>query len=86
MTFDIVISHDFPKVYIEISHVVEKIWRFSPSMLTFFIDFVDIFLTFPCCKNLLASHKTDDDAFLLSGHSKSFFSNFTLDFTLEFWH
>lgn len=34
----------------------------------------------------LTSHKTDDDAFLLSGHSKSFFSNFTLDFTLEFLH
>ena len=35
--------------FIEIPYVVPKIWRFSPSRLTIFIDFSD-FLTFPCCK------------------------------------
>ena len=49
VTFDIVISHVFPENAIEISRVVQKIWRFSPSILTIFIDFSN-FLTFICCK------------------------------------
>ena len=48
VTFN-VISRIFPEVFIEISQVVHKIWRFSSSVLAIFINFLD-FLTFPCYK------------------------------------
>ena len=37
----------FPENFVEITYVVMKIWRFSPSILTIFIKCLD-FLTFPC--------------------------------------
>ena len=49
VTFNIIISHIFFKNFNEIPQVVQKIWRFSPSILTIFINFSD-FLTFPCYK------------------------------------
>ena len=45
----------FPKNLIEISQVVQKIWRFSSSILSISINFLD-FLTFPCYK------ETNDDS------------------------
>ena len=48
--FNIIRSHIFPENFIEIPLVVQKIWRFSFSILTNFIDFSD-FLT----KKLMAS-------------------------------
>ena len=45
-TFNIIISHIFPESFIEISQVIQKIWRISLSLLTVFIDFLDFF-TFP---------------------------------------
>ena len=47
--FNTIISHNFPENFIEIAQVVQKIWRFSPSILTIFINFLD-FSTFPCYK------------------------------------
>ena len=48
--FNIIISHIFPEnVIIKIAQVVQKIWRFSPSILALFIYFSD-FLTFPYYK------------------------------------
>ena len=48
--FNIVTSHIFPEyVIIKIPQVVQKIWRFSPSILALFIYFSD-FLTFPYYK------------------------------------
>ena len=47
--FNIIISHIFTVKGIEILQTVQKIWRFSPSTLTIFINFLD-FLTFPCYK------------------------------------
>ena len=48
--FNIIVSHIFPEnVIIKIPQVVQKIWRFSPSILTLFIYFSD-FLTFPYYK------------------------------------
>ena len=48
--FNIIISHIFPEnVIIKIPQVVQKIWRFSPSILALFIYFSD-FLTFPYYK------------------------------------
>ena len=46
MCFDIIISHAFSENFIEIPQVIQKIWRFSPSILTnlFFSDFLDISL------------------------------------------
>ena len=49
VTFNIIISLIFPENFIEISQVFQKIWRFSPSILTIFINFSD-FLIFPCYK------------------------------------
>ena len=43
--FNTITSHTFPENFIEIAQVVQKIWRFSPSVLTI-LDF----LTFPCYK------------------------------------
>ena len=39
-----IISHIFSENFIEIAQVVEKIWSFSPSILTFFINFSDFLL------------------------------------------
>ena len=46
MTFNIIISHIFPKNFIEIPQVVQKILRFSLSILTFssIFQFFDISL------------------------------------------
>ena len=49
VTFNIIISHIFPENLIEIPQFVQKICRFSPSILTIFTNFSD-FLTFFCCK------------------------------------
>ena len=50
INFNIIISYIFPEnVIIKIPQVVQKIWRFSPSILAFFIFFSD-FLTFPYYK------------------------------------
>ena len=45
VTFDIIISHIFNEITIEIFQVVQKMWKFSPSILTIFTNFLDI-LTF----------------------------------------
>ena len=50
MTFNVSINHIFLKIFIEIAQVIQKMWRFSPSILNIFIDFLD-FLTFLCCKD-----------------------------------
>ena len=42
----LILSHIFPENFIEISQIFQKIWRFSPSVLTMFINFLG-FLTFP---------------------------------------
>ena len=48
--FNVIISHIFPEyVSIKTPQVVQKIWRFSPSVLTLFTYFSDS-LTFPCYK------------------------------------
>ena len=52
VTFYIIISHIFPENFIEISQVVQKIWRFFQSILSVFIDFSD-FLTFPCYRETI---------------------------------
>ena len=49
VTFKIIISHIFTENFIETPEVVQKIWRFSLSILTIFINFSD-FLTIPCYK------------------------------------
>ena len=41
VTLNIIISDTFPENFIEISQFVQKIWRFSPSILTIFIDFTN---------------------------------------------
>ena len=43
VTFNIVISHIFPKTFIEVPQVVQKIWRFSSSILAIFIIFFGFF-------------------------------------------
>ena len=47
VTVNIITSYNFPGNSIEIPQVVQKIWRFSSSILAVFIKFLD-FLTFPC--------------------------------------
>ena len=49
VTFNIIASHIFPEDFIEIPQVIQKVLRFSSSILTIFIDFLN-FLTFPCYK------------------------------------
>ena len=49
MTVKIIINHIFPEKFIEIRHIVQKIWKFCPSALTILIDFSD-FPTFPSYK------------------------------------
>ena len=51
VTFNTIISYIFPENFIEIPLVVQKIRRFSPSILTIFINFSD-FLTLPCYKEI----------------------------------
>ena len=41
----IMISHIFPKNFIEVIQIVQKIWRFSLSILTVFINFSDFLVT-----------------------------------------
>ena len=48
-TFNIIISHIFSESFIGIPQVVQKICRFSPSILSSFINFSD-FLTLSCYK------------------------------------
>ena len=51
LSFNIIISHVFPENFIEISQFVQKIPRFSSSILTIFINFSDFFI-FPCHKEI----------------------------------
>ena len=53
-TFNIIISQIFPGNFIEIPQVLQKIWRYSPSILTIFIDFSD-FWNFLVAKKLMTS-------------------------------
>ena len=39
VTFHIIISHMYPEHFIEITQVVQKLWRMSLSILAIFIDF-----------------------------------------------
>ena len=48
---NIIIIHVFPEKFIKISQVFQKIQRFSSSILTFFVTFLD-FLAFPCYREL----------------------------------
>ena len=58
--FNIIISHIFPEnVIIKIPQAVQKIWRFSPSILALFIIF-RIFWHFLITKKIMVSHITDD--------------------------
>ena len=59
MPFNIIISQIFPENFIEISKVAKEIWRFSASILTIFINFLD-FLTFSCYKETNDIDVTDD--------------------------
>ena len=43
VTFKIIIRHIFPKDFIEIPQVVQKLWRISRSILAIFIDFYQFF-------------------------------------------
>ena len=43
--FNIIISHIFAENFIEIHQVVQKIQRFSPSILSIFIDVLKFFDT-----------------------------------------
>ena len=49
VTFNIITSHSFPENLAEIYEVVQKIWKFSASILTIFVDFSDYFI-FPSSK------------------------------------
>ena len=46
VTFNIITSHIFEH-FIEFRQVIQKIWKFHPSVLTTFINFLDFF-TFLC--------------------------------------
>ena len=66
VAFKYIISHIFSEIVIETAQVVQNIWRFSPSILTTFIDFLD-FLTVPCWKETNdVSKKQIMSAFLTS--------------------
>ena len=59
-----------PENVIKIIQIVQKIWRFTSSILTIFIQFFD-FLTFPCYKKkLMTSHITDVSIFFPSAYFK----------------
>ena len=49
VTFNIMVIHIFPENIIELTQVVQNIWRFFSSILTIFINFSGI-LIFPCYK------------------------------------
>ena len=49
VTFNFIASYIFPENLIEIPEIFQKIWIFSPPILTIFINFLD-FLTFLCYK------------------------------------
>ena len=50
VTFNIIISHIFPKNFIEIHQVCQEIRIFTSSILTIFVNFLNFF-TATCCKN-----------------------------------
>ena len=52
VTFHIIMNHIFSENFIEIPQVVQKLWRFSPSILAIFINFHQFsrFFTFLCYK------------------------------------
>ena len=54
VAFNIIKSHIFPENFIEIPQTVQKIWSFSPSILTIFIGF-RLFWHFFVAKKLMAS-------------------------------
>ena len=62
VTFNILITHIFPETFIEIPQLVQKIWRFSSSILTIFINFSN-FSTFPCCKETSTYNKERQQCF-----------------------
>ena len=49
---NIIKNHIFPENFIEIAQVFQKLWRFSPSILTIFIGFLE-FLTVRHCKETI---------------------------------
>ena len=59
LTFNIIISYIFPETFYEIPHIVEKIWRFSPPVLTIFTDFLGFFDISLLQRNECRQHKTD---------------------------
>ena len=66
----IIIIHGFPEKFIKISQVVQKIRRFSLSILIFFVTFLD-FLAFPCYRETNGvSRKQMASAFLPSTYFK----------------
>ena len=67
--FNIIVSDIFPENFIEIPHLVQKIRRFSSSILTIFVNVSDI-LTFSCCK------ETNDVS--IQQMTLAFFFNFNL--------
>ena len=54
VTFKIIKSHIFPANFNVITQVIQKIWRYSLSILPIFIDFSD-FLYFLVAKKLITS-------------------------------
>ena len=67
VTFNVLISYIFPEAFIEIPQVVQKISRFSSSILTNF--YILDFLTFLCYnKNLLTPvyNKQGHDFFIFN--------------------
>ena len=56
VTFNIIISHIFPENFIEITQVIQKIWRFSPLILTIFMNFSDFLLFFVAKKLMTSAH------------------------------
>ena len=51
LSFNKIMSHIFPEIFIKIPLVVQKIWRFSASILSISVTF-SYFLTFPCYNEL----------------------------------
>ena len=54
-TFDIIISHIFPENFAEIPQVVQKIWKFPPSIFNYFNRFFRIFCLFLVPKKQMTS-------------------------------
>ena len=76
VTFNIIIGCIFLENFIEIPHVVQKIWKFPPSMLTIFIDFFR-FLAFHCYKetNDVSKKQTMSTFFHFQLTSNKLFNN-----------